>query len=453
MEEAKLILSLSLPAILAQLTSIVMQYIDAGMVGSLGANATAAIGLVSSSIWLLSGFTIATAAGFSVQVAQLIGAEREEEAKDVLRQSLSFLLLVGLILMGIGQWISGPLPRLLGGAEDICQDASSYFFIFSCVLPFTQMRQLSSAMMQSSGDMKTPSALSVLVCVLDVIFNMFFIFPTREVTVLGIVITLPGMGLKVVGAALGTATAEVVVSLLMLYALCVRSKKLSLVGKGDWHWKKATMGRAFKVAAPLTVDHFFTRTAYIAGTLLVAPLGTISVAANSLAITAESLCYMPGYGIGAAATAIIGQTIGAEREDLTKSFSRLTVALGAGLMGLTAIIMYIAAPFTFSMLTSDASVAALGVTVLRLELFSEPLYGASICCAGVFRGAGDTLLPSVLNLVSMWGVRIVLAFLLIPSMGLRGFWLAMCIELCFRGIIFLVRLFRNNWMKKSLVAE
>ena len=163
------------------------------------------------------------------------------------------------------------------------------------------------------------------------------------------------------------------------------------------------------------------------------------------------LCYMPGYGIGAAATAIIGQTIGARRQDLTKSFSRVSVCLGMVMMGLTGLLMFIGAPFVFSMLTSSAEVAALGTSVLRTELFAEPLYAASICCAGVFRGAGDTLRPSLMNLLSMWGVRIVLAFFLVPRMGLHGYWAAMAIELCFRGTIFLIRLCRGKWMKDALV--
>jgi len=121
------------------------------------------------------------------------------------------------------------------------------------------------------------------------------------------------------------------------------------------------------------------------------------------------------------------------------------------MMGLTAVVMYFLAPFIFYLLTSDPSVAELGSSVLRMELFAEPLYAASICCAGVFRGAGDTLVPSILNLGSMWCVRIVLSLLLVPSMGLKGYWLAMTIELCFRGIIFLIRLYRGRWMKKDLI--
>ena len=451
-DEIRLVLSLSLPAILAQLTSIAMQYIDAGMVGSLGANATASIGLISTTTWLIGGTCIGVSAGFYVQVAQLVGAGRNKEASDVLRQGLKAALLIGILVSAFCALISGRLPIWLGGDPGIIKDSSEYFLIYSLAIPFSLIRQLSGGMMQSTGDMKTPSILSGMICVLNVIFNFFFIFPSRMVKVVGIPVSVWGLGLGVRGAAMATALSDVIISLTMLVMVCFKNKKIALCNnKGSWKWQRKTISNAAKIAIPLSLDQFFMCSAYVAGTVIIAPLGTVAVAANSLSVTAESLCYMPGYGIGSAATAIIGQTIGADRKDLTKSFSRTVVYLGMGLMGLTAVFMYFFAPVAFSFLTSDPEVAALGTKVLRLELIAEPLYGASICCAGIFRGAGDTLKPSILNLVSMWGVRILLAALLVPHMGLQGYWTAMAIELCFRGLVFLIRLYRGKWLKKSLV--
>lgn len=452
-DQVRIVFRLSLPAILAQVTSIAMQYIDAGMVGSLGAGATASIGLVSSSTWLIGGTSIGLATGFSVQVAQMVGARRYKDATDVLRQSLSILLLIGLGIACLGAAVSGSLPGWLGGQKDILADAGIYFFIYSCSVPFVILRQLSASMMQASGDMRTPGILSATVCLLDVIFNMFLIFPGRKVTMGTESFSLPGAGLGVMGAALGTALSELVIALIMLYMLCFRNQKLDLRKPGSWRWKATTIKTAAKIAIPISLDQFCMCSAYIAATKIVAGIGTVAVAANSLAITAESLCYMPGYGIAVAATSIIGQTIGANRRDLTKSFSRVIVVLGMTLMGITAIFMFILAPFVFSMLTSDPQVAKLGTQVLRMELIAEPFYGASFCCAGIFRGAGDTFIPSVMNLCSMWGVRIFLALFLVPRLGLQGYWLAMTIELYFRGTIFLIRLLRGRWYRRSVITQ
>ena len=438
--------ALSVPAILAQLSSMAMQYIDAAMVGSLGAGASASIGLVSTSTWLLGGLCISAATGFSVQVAHLIGAGRDGEARDVLRQALLAALAVGLAMAALGCAASPWLPRWLGGDPAICGDASAYFLIYACALPAVQMRQLAGSMLQCSGNMRTPSLLNTLMCGLDVVFNGLLIFPRIELFGL----TVPGAGMGVAGAALGTALAEWVTAALMLAAVCLYSPALNLRQKGRWRPSVACLRNAARIALPMAFEHTVLCGAQIASTRIVAPLGTVSIAANSLAVTAESLCYLPGYGVSAAATTLVGQSLGAKRRDLARRYARMAVALGAALMSGMAVLMYLAAPAVFALLTPDPAVQALGVQVLRIEAFAEPLYAVSIVAAGAMRGAGDTLVPSLMNLVSMWGVRITAAALLAPRLGLAGVWLAMCGELCVRGLLFLLRLLRERWLQRSI---
>ncbi len=199
--------------------------------------------------------------------------------------------------------------------------------------------------------------------------------------------------------------------------------------------------KALKIAIPVAIDNIIMGFAYVAFTRIVSPFGTIAVAANSFSITAESLCYMPGFGIGVAATTVVGQCIGAKRKALGKRLGFIAVALGMTIMGLSGALMWILAPQMIGILTPDEQIRELGTQILRIEAFAEPLYGASIVAAGVFRGAGETLLSSVLNLISVWTVRIPLAAFLGSKYGLKGAWIAMCTELCVRGTLFLIRLF------------
>ncbi len=448
-QQLYLAVQLSLPSIMAQLSSIAMQYIDASMVGSLGARASASIGLVSTTTWLFMGLSSATAAGFSVQVAHLLGARDEMQARNVLRQGLVAALFVSLVLASAGCAISGALPRWLGGGEDINSDASAYFFIFIASLPALQMNMLASGMLRSSGNMYVPSMLNVLMCVLDVVFNTFLIFPTAHYDVLGVGITLPGAGLGVTGAALGTALAAAVTALLMLYFLCFRSPELHLWGRpGSFRPTADCLRKALRIGVPMGVERIAMCGAQIASTVIVAPLGTVAIAANAFGITTESLCYMPGYGVADAATTLIGQSMGAGRRDLMRRFAHITVLMGVGVMTVMGVLMYVGAPWVIGLMTPDADVLRLAVEVLRIEAFAEPLYAASIVCYGVFVGAGDTLGPCLMNLVSMWVVRLSLAAHLAPVMGLRGVWTAMCAELCFRGIIFLARLRWGRWGRR-----
>jgi len=446
----KIVARFSIPAIMAQFTSVIMQYIDAAMVGSLGANASASIGLVSTTTWLLNGLCTSATTGFSVQIAQLIGARRYEDARSVFRQSLVFTSLFGLLLATIAFSISSKLPFWLGGSPEIVSDSSKYFAIFAFILPATQLRQICGGILQCSGDMKTPSKLNILLCIMNVVFNFFFIFPTRVLNVFGTELTVCGAGLGVSGAALGTLVSEYITSTLMFLFLALRSPLLAFKHGGSWKIRANCIKAALKISLPAAFEHSVICGAYICSTLIIAPLGTVSVAANSLAVTAESFCYMPGYGIGTASTTLVGQSIGAGRDDLARKFASTSILLGVSVMTVTGALMYFIAPWMFSLLTPDLAVQKLGADVLRIEAFAEPLYGASIICVGVLRGAGDTFVPSILNLVSMWGVRIAMAFVLVPHIGLYGAWIAMATELCVRGILFLIRVYRGKWLEKKI---
>lgn len=452
-QQLQLVVRLSIPAILAQLSTTVMQYIDAAMVGSLGAGASASIGLVSSTIWLMNGLCIAASMGFSVQVAQLSGAGERRQGQAVFCQSILMGAGLGLILALIGAGISPWLPRWLGGEPEILEDASRYLFIYACALPSLQFRQLTGGMLQCSGDIKTPSLLNIIMCAMDVVFNFLLIFPTRQVSVAGRALTLPGAGLGVTGAALGTALADVFVACAMMWAACRRSEFLRLDRNCRWRFDHLCWRTALRISLPLALERAILSSAQIASTRIVAPLGTAAIAANTLGVTAESLCYLPGNGIGTAATTLVGQSLGAGRQEMARRFARLSVGLGVAVMSVAGILLFLFSPAIFSLLTPDPEVRLLGARVLRIEAFAEPLFAAAIVTAGALRGAGDTKLPSILNLVSMWGIRIPSAAFLAPRLGLYGVWIAMCGELCIRGILFLIRLFRERWLDHALVAK
>ena len=453
-QQVKLTIALSTPAILAQLSSIIMQYIDASMVGSLGAHDSAAIGLVSSSTWLMGGLMSAAAMGFTVQVAHHIGANSSHDARSVLRQSLITCLIFSVTLALIGVAISKPLPHWLGGSDEICGKATTYFLILSAFLPFLEIEFLAGGMLRSSGNMKVPGMLNILMCVLDVAFNFFFIFPSRMIMMGGQQFYMPGLGLGVTGAALGTVLAEVVVCLPMMYFLLVRSRDLKLLGtRGSFKPTSDCLKKAFKIGTPIGLQQVMMCGAYIATTAIVAPLGSVALAANIFAITAESLCYMPGYGISEAATTLVGQSAGARRKDLMKRFATITVVSGMVIMTVMGALMYVGAPLMMGFMSPVQEIVDLGAQCLRIEAWAEPLYAVAIVSYGVMVGAGDTVAPSLMNLCSMWIVRITLAMLLASSMGLTGVWIAMCIELCVRGSIFLIRLASGRWIKINSISN
>ena len=433
-EKLNLIVGLSIPSMLAQISTVLMFFIDASMVGHLGAEASASIGLIESTTWLVGSLLSAAATGFSVQVAHFIGANDFVKARQVFRHALICGLAFSVFLSLIGVGIHSHLPYWLGGGADIASASSGYFLIYSLVLPFVYLYHTSEMMLKSAGNMHTPSVMAILVCICDVIFNYIFIYICK---------------FGVVGAAMGTALAYICISLPNLYLSACKNRMLNL--RQDhvrFHWVKEYVQRACKISIPIAIQNILMSGAQIVSTMIVAPLGNIAIAAHSFAITAESLCYMPGYGIGDAATTLVGQTHGAGRIDLCRNFAYMTVGLGMLVMALMGVIMYVFAPEMIGVLSPVEAIRQLGTTCLRIEAFAEPFFAASIVTYCVCVGAGDTFKPAAINLGTMWLVRLTLAYALSKSYGLEGVWIAMAAELCFRGAIFLVRMERKKWLKK-----
>ena len=446
-EQFKLTLLLAFPSIMAQLSMCLMSYIDAAMVGRLGSAEAAAIGLVSTSTWILGSFCYANSSGFSVQIAHRCGARDFRGASGIFRQGMLTVLMVSLVLALLGISLSGPLPGWLGGSEEIRSDASAYFRIYSMFLPAYQLAILCQGSLVASGNTKIPGITSISMCVLDVGFNYLFIFK---------------LGMGVPGAAIGTGLSMLCAGLFLLAYIFSTSRELGgrrfLTEKDEAGPRRPCDRReiyrnAFGITWPLWLQNLVSRGAYIIATVLIAPLGTIAVAANSFAIIAEGFCYLPGYGMQDAATSLVGQSLGAKKPELARGFARISIFSGAAMMGALAVIMWITAPAVMGMLSSDPEVISLGTRCLRIEAWAEILYGVSIVAYGCCVGAGDTLVPSLINLICMWAVRIGLSLLLIPRFGLEGYWIAMAAELCLKGLIFAARIRSGRWMRSGLFAK
>lgn len=438
-EKLRLTVLLSLPAMIAQLSSVAMQIIDAAMLGHLGTKESASVGLVSTTIWLFGGLCSAFAAGFSVQVAHYVGAENLQKARNIIRQGIFSGLVFSLLLSSIGIAIAPSLPYWLGASEEICADATEYFTIVAIALPVLEINTLAAGSLRCSGNIKVPSLLNAMMCILDIIFNYLFIF-------------IFNMGTA--GAAYGTFAAYIITMILMLYFLAIKDSQLKFsldkglygsIYQSQYIPNKETLFKALKIGSPISLERGVMCGAQIAITGIIAPLGPVAIAANTFGINIESLCYMPGYGISDAATTLVGQSLGAKRKDLMRSFAWISVGLGIGIMGIMGIFMGVFAPEMMQVITQDTEVIKLGTEILRIEAWAEPMFAASIVAYGVFVGSGKTLVPSLMNLASIWIVRLSLALLLAPSMGLHGVWIAMCIELCWRGCAFLFRLRGRSW--------
>lgn len=439
-------MSLALPAIVEQLMVTAVQYVDTAMVGSLGSEATAAVGLTATTLWLIGGLLSAASTGFSVQVAHSVGAGELERARGIAAQGIKFIFIFGGIMGALALGVSSFLPGWLGADAQVAPLARQYFSIMACAVPFNLCALMISAVIRCSGDTKTPMLLNCCINIINVILNFLLIYPTRTLSLFGHTFSVWGADMGVAGAALGSLVSLATVSVLYFAVLYFKRSPVQQ-HVGERHpFERRVLAAAARLGLPVAFERSISNLAHILITRIIAGIGTAAIAADHLAITAESISYTSAYGVAAAATTIVGQSIGAKRPDLAKRFSYIVTCLGTAIMLLGGVVLFVFAPQLIRLFNDDPTVVALGAQVLRIVAFAEPFFAMAIVISGVLRGAGDTRGPFIITMATMWCVRVTLSFVLAPRLGLAGVWLAMSIELCVRGLLFLIRLLRGKWL-------
>ena len=183
-------------------------------------------------------------------------------------------------------------------------------------------------------------------------------------------------------------------------------------------------------------------------TALVASIGTVALAANQIATTAEGLCYLPAYGISYASVALVGQSVGARSAENARAYGSLSAKVALVLCTGLAVLLFLFAPALASLFNSDPQVVEQSALMLRIVCFAEPFFALSIVLSSNLRGAHDVRYPMVVGLICMWGVRIVLAPILViyGKLGLAGVWIAMSVDLILRGILCTHRWHSGKWV-------
>ncbi len=436
---------LAFPAIIEQILNTMVSYVDTGMVGVLGANATAAVGINAPVMWLLAGCMQGVGVGYSVLVAHAIGGQDLARARKVIIQSLLAVAVCGLAFFALFLGLAGFIPQWLGAEPEVMAGAVAYLRIYALALPFGAILYILSAIIRCMGNTKLPLILNTAANLLNVVLNYFLIYPTRDVGG----VTVWGAGLGVAGAAAATSISIAVAGLALLATFFLRRDGFRLSLKEDWRPDGPIIRRAAKLGLPYIAERCAINLGQIATTYIIGTIGTVAMAANHIAVTAEGLCYLPAYGISYAATTLVGQSVGAGDLEGAKKYGSLSGKLGFGLCALTGAALFVFAPQLASLFNDDPLVIAEAAKVLRVVAPAEPMFAAFIVMAGALRGAGDTKFPMILCLVSMWGVRILLSPILVFvfQVGLVGVWAAMAADLVVRGTGCVLRWHRGSWQK------
>lgn len=445
----KLVIMLAWPSIIEQLLHTAVNYVDTAMVGSIGTYATAAIGVCTSTIFLLMGVMNATGLGFSVMVARKIGEGNHEEARTILRQSMLAVVVVGLSLTLLVELILAPnLPRWMGAEPDVLPHAITYFRVIGANYLLNTGMIMATNMLRCMGDTKTPLKFNILTNLVNVVCNFLLIYPTRQLTVGSLTFTMPGAGWGVGGAAAATALATAFSAVCLLSVLFLRKGPLQISLRDDYKPQPDILKQAFHLGVPSFLERAVISGGQIVSTAMISGLGTAALAAHQLANSGESLCYMPIFGFSIAATTLVAQNLGAGDKERAFKQGAWSTWMSVGVMCTASAIMFALAPNIIDLFSNDAAVIALGGRVLRIEAFAEPFFAIATVVAGVLRGAGDTRWPFYISLAGMWLMRVPIAFVLINlfGWGLEAIWVGMAVDLFVRGVLCLWRFYKRTWV-------
>ena len=449
---------LAWPAIVERILATMVSYVDTAMVGSMGANGTAAVSVNGPALWLIGSAMMGLGVGYSVQVSNAVGAGDKERAKKITQQGFLAALVSGVFALVVYELLGGQISVWMGAKDEILPHAVNYLRIYAASYPFIAFQGLLSSILRSMGNSRTPLLINTAANVGNAVLNFFLIYPTREWHG----ITLPGAGWGVEGAAVASAIAMSLGGLATVWAAFHQEEYRTDLRGDALKPDGAIISRALKLGIPSAIEGSIVNMGQIAMTTLVAHnLSIAALAANQIGNVAEGFCYLPAMGVGVATVALVGQSVGAGSQKDAEGYGNLGGAIAVGMTAVLSIILFIFAPGVLSIFNSDREVVTLAASALRIMLVAEPLMAAASSFAGSLRGADDVKFPMYAGFIGMWVIRVPVAYFLVLVLhgDLMAVWLAMALDQGSRGILCALRWRSKKWVhisgldREPVVAE
>ena len=430
------VLTLAWPAIVDQFLTMAVNMVDTAMVGRLGAAALAAVGLGAQVMMMATAVFSSVTTGTTALVARFTGACEPENARKTARQSLIFggflAFASSLFFVLLADQIVGVL--FSRAEKDVMDGAALYVRIVGMGLIPQFLLIVTNSILRGAGDTRTPMQITAIANVVNAVGNYFLIF--------GVGI-FPRLGLA--GAAIATTVAHIVAGILALRALFGGKKAVALSLRDDFRPNTEVLMRILNVGIPAGMEQGVMRVGQLLYTMILSSLGTVAYAAHRIALQAESLSFMPGFGFALAATSLVGQALGAEEPEEAE-YVGLEAAHRRHRYGSDGRDLFDLSRALVSVFTTDEAVIAQSAVVIRIVAVSQPFMALHMVLAGGLRGAGDTRTVMLVSLIGICGIRLALTLLLVYlGWGLVGAWIAMTVDLVIRGSLLYWRFRQGRW--------
>ncbi len=434
-ELARRVLTLAWPAVVEQMLAMMISLVDFYIVGHLGAAALDGVGLGGQMLSLTQAFLSAVGVGSTALVARHIGAKEPEGATHTARQSIVLAFGIGLAMALTTFVFARPIISLLGGEPEVVEQGTRYLATIAPSFVFVAILLIGNAVLRGAGDTRTPMLVMVVVNVINIGVAWSL---TQGVA------GLPKLG--VIGSGLGAASGQTIGGLIIL-ALLARGRVGIQLGLRLPQWDPTRIRRILNIGLPAGAEQILLQLALTSLAAVIARFGTEAYAAHMVTWRIAQLSFLPGWGFAVAASTLVGQELGARQPQRARE-SGYVAFRGALLVMVTmGIVIFALDRALIRLFIDDPVVVAYGVPVLQIAALIQPLMAGSFVFSGGLRGAGDTRATLNITVFSVWGLRVVVTYLLGQMLGLAlvGAWLAIGVDFAFRAAMFWWRFRSGKW--------
>jgi len=385
------VLGLSLPIIGENMLQTLVGAVDTLLVAQLGSAAVAGVGTAVEFVYFIISILIALEIGATVLVSQAFGAKLPQRVREVARQALVWGVLLSIPVSIAGYLLAPTVIQLFGTEPEVADYATHYLQITAALSVFLLLTFVGGAIFRGAGDSRTPLYASIVANIVNVVLAYALIFGH---------LGLPELGVE--GSAWGAAVARVVSASILIGLLLTGKRGISLRGTGSWR-PNVTIGRQLlHLGLPASLEQVLSSAGFMTMLFVVAKIGTDALAAQQIAFTALNIGYMPAFGFGIAITALVGQSIGANRIVDAGIAARIGARLSVGLLAAAGLIFFLLAGPIMRIFTDEPEVISQGVGGLRALAISLPFWGLWFVYGGALRGTGDTITPLVVEGIAVW---------------------------------------------------
>ncbi len=444
-EELKKMLIIVLPAFVELVLSQLFSMVDTVMLGqsSLSYTAIAAVGLTNNPINLVIGVTQAFFIGTTAAVSWSIGAGKQENAKSVVRESMTLSVLIGAAAGLILYFFAGQLVTFMGAKADTYEYSKTYLQMIAWGIPFQVMTMCITAAMRGAGLTRFPMVYNLIANGSNVIMNFLLIY--------GIWI-FPELG--VTGAAIATSCSKIIAFVMAVFAIFVLDSKVRIKITESFLIKKDTVKRIADVGITAALEQLFMQAGFILFTKIVSVLPTPIFSAHQIGLSVNGLSWVPSQAYGVAATTLVGQALGAKRKDIALKHANIIHIFSFLTSAFIGLMFILFSENIVLIYNSEPETVAAASTVLKLIALGLPGISTQIPIAAALRGAKDTITPLIANFFSVWVFRVFVAYLFVSvfEWGIVGAWLTIVLDQTCRAVIVYGRFLSKKWLDKEIIT-